>query len=73
MVALVLALCALGSASGHGLLKSNSRQYLAWKDGQKPWSQRGPRRAEYNPHSMNKGGVCGTEQGKRSSPSRRSL
>ncbi|QDZ22953.1 putative chitinase [Chloropicon primus] len=53
---------AAAGVSGHGLLtKPGGRSFKAWEDTQRGWPY-GPRQPEWNPHSMNRGGVCGTSQ-----------
>ena len=48
-------------ADAHGLLtQPPGRPYLAFQDSQE-WPF-GPRQPEWNPHSMNRGGVCGTSK-----------
>ena len=61
-IALVLlaVACLVHQASAHGLMLG-TRQHLAWKDTQAGWPY-GPRQPEWNPHSMNRAGVCGTSQ-----------
>ena len=60
LVVLLAVACLVHQASAHGLMLG-TRQHLAWKDTQAGWPY-GPRQPEWNPHSMNRAGVCGTSQ-----------